>query len=133
MGRYEDLARAAKLEAEPLRNPATILISVVVPAYKEATSVLRTIRHATEQMGTQLRTEFFVAAVDDETAQRVEESELPITVVRCSSGRSSALNAGAALARGEVLPTPTPRGNRGSNRSASTYGVRDATCPISTG
>jgi hypothetical protein len=60
------------------------------------------IRHASTHMQTQLRTEFIVAVVDDETAQRLEESELPITVVRCSSGRSSALNAGAALARGEV-------------------------------
>ncbi|KAJ1486945.1 nucleotide-diphospho-sugar transferase [Baffinella frigidus] len=102
-GWFEALSRAAMMDAEPLRNPANILISVVIPAFHEADSVLRVIRHASTHMQTQLRTEFIVAVVDDETAQRLEESELPITVVRCSSGRSSALNAGAALARGEVL------------------------------
>jgi hypothetical protein len=96
------------MDAEPLRNPANILISVVIPAFKEADNVLRVIRHASTHMQTQLRTEFIVAVVDDESAQRLEESELPITVVRCSSGRSSALNAGAALARGEVVNPAQP-------------------------
>mmetsp|Transcript_9051 Transcript_9051/g.14318 ORF Transcript_9051/g.14318 Transcript_9051/m.14318 type:complete len:207 (+) Transcript_9051:458-1078(+) len=37
------------------------------------------------------------------TNQKLQYCEIPITIVRCASGRSAALNAGAAKARGDVL------------------------------
>eukprot|EP00287_Rhodomonas_sp_CCMP768_P015607 CAMPEP_0196758594 /NCGR_PEP_ID=MMETSP1091-20130531/104270_1 /TAXON_ID=302021 /ORGANISM="Rhodomonas sp., Strain CCMP768" /LENGTH=303 /DNA_ID=CAMNT_0042107423 /DNA_START=64 /DNA_END=975 /DNA_ORIENTATION=- len=101
--RFKAIADKVRPSAAPLSDPDSLSVSVIIPAFREAETVLAAIRHAKANIHIEAGVEFIVSVVDDLTAARLQDSALEVTVVRSMPGRSAALNAGAAVAGGDVL------------------------------